>query len=164
MLAGQTCKTQMPNTLNVKFQVILKADTTVYLFIAPNLSDFSCVYCCCTLHSDVCNNGRSGSDVLSLLSYGRICTYRNLLTRAEIPHHTPRPPFPPAHPPFCWSGISYAEKWFAVYFLMRRGDMGICSLNWWKQTLKRACHSRRQQSEYLQKHTSRHAPFPSHLS
>lgn len=49
MLTGQTCKTQMPNTLNVKFQVILNANATIYLFITANVSHFLCFCCCDTL-------------------------------------------------------------------------------------------------------------------
>lgn len=125
-VTGQTCKTQILNTLNVKIQVILKADTAVYLFITLIYQTFWVFKL--MWHFDVCNNGRLGSDVLSLLLYGLIWIDINLLTRAEIPHHTPRPPCSAAHPQFCWSGISNADKWFVVYFLMRRGDMGICSL------------------------------------
>lgn len=73
----------------------------------------------------------------------------------------------PAHPPFCWSGVSNAEKWFVVYFLMRQGDMGIRQLKL-IETNTGACLSQppttvRISSKKKKKHTSRHAPFPSYL-
>lgn len=73
------------------------------------------------------------------LSYECIWTCRNLLTRAEIPHHSGRSECSPAHPHSRRSGVSNAEKWFVVYFLMRQGDMGICQLKL-KQTPE-ACSS-----------------------
>lgn len=90
------------------------------------------------LAADVRNNGRSGMAMFPLmmykftlafiLSYECIWTYRSLLIHAEIPHHSGRSERSPAHPPFWWSGVSNAEKWFVVYFLMRQGDMGIRQL------------------------------------